>query len=183
MSDLRECVTGETLVWLADEGGVHPRARGSDSRSLGHEWRIRNHQAQSDLVWSKGVRQVFRMALASGVRCARLRIIAFLRETGGRRSGEIGPGSRAAVARNSLRLQPVVWSDAEISLWGTSSATAAIQESADALHHVFGSQQSIGRGMRLGAWGTVSGVAARQRHNCSSRTMATAGTRQASAHG
>jgi replicative DNA helicase len=76
-------------------------------------------RAQSDLVWSKGVRQVFRLALASG---------RTLRATGNHRVftgegwktvGEIGPGSRVAVARQFPSISnPVVWSDAEISLLG-----------------------------------------------------------------
>jgi len=67
MSDLRECVTGDTLVWLADGRrvpiaelvGQQPwvHAVGSNQKLV---------QAQSDLVWKVGEKPVFRLHLASG---------------------------------------------------------------------------------------------------------------------
>jgi replicative DNA helicase len=67
MSDLRECVTGDTLVCLADGARVPIRelvgqtpvvcAMSADQRIVA---------ARSDLVWSKGVRPVFKVSLASG---------------------------------------------------------------------------------------------------------------------
>jgi replicative DNA helicase len=120
MSDLRECVTGETPVMLADGRRVPIRELVGQTPEV---WAMNADQkiikAQSDLVWSKGVRQVFRVALASG---------RTLRATGNHRVftgegwktvGEMGPGSRVAVARHFPSVtNPVVWSDAEISLLG-----------------------------------------------------------------
>ena len=67
MSDLRECVTGDTLVCLADGARVPIRelvgqtpvvcAMSADQKIVA---------ARSDLVWSKGVRPVFKVSLASG---------------------------------------------------------------------------------------------------------------------
>jgi replicative DNA helicase len=120
MSDLRECVTGDTPVMLADGRRVPIRELVGQTPEV---WAMSADQkiikAQSDLVWSKGVRQVFRVALASG---------RSLRATGNHRVftgegwktvGEIGQGSRVAVARQFPSIaNPVVWSDAEISLLG-----------------------------------------------------------------
>src|SRR3977135_4601105 len=67
MSDLRECVTGETLVWLADGRRVSIRELVGQTPEV---WAMSADQkiikAQSDLVWSKGVRQVHRVSLAIG---------------------------------------------------------------------------------------------------------------------
>jgi replicative DNA helicase len=120
MSDLRECVTGDTPVMLADGRRVPIRELVGQTPEV---WAMSADQkiirAQSDLVWSKGVRQVFRVVLASG---------RTLRATGNHRVftgegwktvGEIGQGSRVAVARQFPSVaNPVVWSDAEISLLG-----------------------------------------------------------------
>src|ERR1700692_3242059 len=120
MSALRECVTGDTPVMLADGRRVPIRELVGQTPEV---WAMSADQkiirAQSDLVWSKGVRQVFRVVLASG---------RTLRATGNHRVftgegwktvGEIGQGSRVAVARQFPSIaNPVVWSDAEISLLG-----------------------------------------------------------------
>jgi replicative DNA helicase len=120
MSDLRECVTGDTPVMLADGRRVPIRELVGQTPEV---WAMSADQkiikAQSDLVWSKGVRQVFRVVLASG---------RTLRATGNHRVftgegwktvGEIGQGSRVAVARQFPSIaDPVVWSDAEIALLG-----------------------------------------------------------------
>jgi replicative DNA helicase len=76
-------------------------------------------KAQSDLVWSKGVRQVFRVALASGRTLRATSNHRVFTGDGWKTVGEIGPGSRVAVARKFPSItNPVVWSDAEISLLG-----------------------------------------------------------------
>ncbi len=67
MSDLRECVTGDTPVMLADGRRVPIRELVGQTPEV---WAMSADQkiikAQSDMVWSKGVRQVFRVSLASG---------------------------------------------------------------------------------------------------------------------
>src|SRR5882757_821597 len=120
MSDLRECVTGETLVMLADGRRVPIRELVGQTPEV---WAMSADQkiirAQSDLVWSKGVRQVFRMALASGRTLRATSNHRVFTGDGWKPLGAIGPGSRVAVARQFPSVtNPVVWSDAEISLLG-----------------------------------------------------------------
>jgi replicative DNA helicase len=120
MSDLRECVTGETLVWLADGRRVPIRELVGQTPEV---WAMSADQkiikAQSDLVWSKGVRQVFRMALASGRTLRATSNHRVFTGQGWKTVGEIGPGARVAVARKFPSVtNPAVWSDAEISLLG-----------------------------------------------------------------
>jgi replicative DNA helicase len=120
MSDLRECVTGETLVCLADGRRVPIRELVGQTPEV---WAMDENQkiikARSDLVWSKGHRQVFRIDLASGrVLRATSDHLVFTAD-GWKPLGTLGVGSRVALARNFPAVpNPVVWSDAEISLLG-----------------------------------------------------------------
>jgi len=71
MSDLRECVTGETLVCLADGRRVPIRELvGQTPRVWAMDEQQRLVEATTDKVWSVGVKPVFRVGLASG-RCIR----------------------------------------------------------------------------------------------------------------
>jgi replicative DNA helicase len=99
LSDLRECVVGETPVLLADGGrvpiaelvGTAPRVQAMDASG-------RIVAAQAELVWEVGVRPVFDLALASG---RRLRATAEHRcftQAGWRRLGTLRPGDRVALA-------------------------------------------------------------------------------------
>jgi replicative DNA helicase len=120
MSDLRECVTGETPVMLADGCRVPIRELVGQTPEV---WAMSADQkiikAQSDLVWSKGVRQVFRVSLASGRSLRATSNHRVFTGDGWKTVGEIGPGSRVAVARQFPSVtNPVTWSDAEISLLG-----------------------------------------------------------------
>jgi replicative DNA helicase len=67
MSDLRECVTGDTLVCLTDGRRVPIRELVGQTPRV---WAMDPNQklvaAQADLVWSVGVKPVFRVSLASG---------------------------------------------------------------------------------------------------------------------
>ena len=67
MSDLRECVTGETLVCLTDGRRVPIRDLAGQAPRV---WAMDGNQklvaATSDRVWSAGVKPVFRVRLASG---------------------------------------------------------------------------------------------------------------------
>ncbi|MGA3159328.1 MAG: replicative DNA helicase, partial [Steroidobacteraceae bacterium] len=67
MSDLRECVTGETLVCLTDGQRVPIRDLVGKTARV---WAMDKHQkivaADSECVWSVGNRDVFRISLASG---------------------------------------------------------------------------------------------------------------------
>ncbi len=120
MSDLRECVTGETLVCLADGRRVPIRDLVGQTPEV---WAMSEDQkiikAQSDLVWSKGVRQVFRVSLASGRSLrATSNHLVFTAE-GWRAVGQLAQGSRVAIARQFPSVSnPTNWSDAQICLLG-----------------------------------------------------------------
>jgi replicative DNA helicase len=122
MSDLRECVAGDTPVMLADGRRVPIRELVGQTPEV---WAMSADQkiikAQSDLVWSKGVRQVFRVSLASGRSLRATANHRVFTGDGWTTVGEIGPGSRVAVARRFPSVtNPVVWSDLQISLLGHS---------------------------------------------------------------
>jgi replicative DNA helicase len=120
MSDLRECVTGDTPVMLADGRRVPIRELVGQTPEV---WAMSADQkiikAQSDLVWSKGVRQVFRVSLASGRTLRATANHRVFTGDGWKTVGEIGLGSRVALARQFPSVtEPAAWSDAEISLLG-----------------------------------------------------------------
>jgi replicative DNA helicase len=120
MSDLRECVTGETRVWLADGRRVPIRelvGQTPEVWAMGDDQKI--IRAQSDLVWSKGVRQVFRVALAGGRTLRATANHRVFTGDGWKQVGELAIGHRVAVARKFPTVaNPAVWSDAQISLLG-----------------------------------------------------------------
>lgn len=120
MSDLRECVTGETLVCLADGRRLPIRDLVGQTPEV---WAMRPDQkivkAQSDLVWSKGVRQVFRVALASGRTLRATSNHRVFTADGWKVVGELGLGSTVAIARQFPEVaKPVVWSEEQICLLG-----------------------------------------------------------------
>src|SRR5271170_4380370 len=120
MSDLRECVTGETLVCLADGRRVSIRDLVGQTPEV---WAMDENQkiikAQSDLVWSKGVREVYRVALTSGRSLRATANHRVFTGDGWRTVGELAQGSRVAIARRFPTVtNAVTWSDAEISLLG-----------------------------------------------------------------
>jgi len=100
MSDLRECVTGETLVVLADGRRVPIRDLvGTEPEVVSVSPEGRLIQARSDLVWPVGVKPVLRVRLASGrtIRCtAEHRLLG---GGGWTHAGELAPGDRLAIAR------------------------------------------------------------------------------------
>ena len=120
MSDLRECVTGETPVMLADGRRVPIRDLVGQTPEV---WAMSPDQkiikAQSDLVWSKGVRQVYRVALASGRSLRATPNHRVFTGDGWKVVGQLEIGSRVAIARQFPKVaDPVVWSDAQICLLG-----------------------------------------------------------------
>jgi len=118
MSDLRECVTGDTPVWLSDGRRVPIRELVGTTPEV---WALDEHQkvvrARSELVWSKGQRPIFRITLASG---RSLRSTASHRVrtgSGWQTVGEIGPGDRVAVARRFPAIEaPKQWSEEAVAL-------------------------------------------------------------------
>ncbi len=120
MSDLRECVTGDTRVWLADGRRVPIRDLVGQTPEV---WAMDVDQkivtARSDLVWSKGVRQVLRLSLASGRSLRATANHRVFTGDGWKPLGEIGPGDRIAIGRRFPTIaNPVMWSDAEVALLG-----------------------------------------------------------------
>ncbi len=67
MSDLRECVTGDTLVMLADGRRLPIQSLvGTTPKVLAMSADEKIVVAESDLVWSVGVKPIFELTLASG---------------------------------------------------------------------------------------------------------------------
>lgn len=119
MSDLRECVTGDTLVWLADGRRVPIRELVGTTPEV---WALdestkRLVKARSDKVWSTGTRPVLRIDLASGrsVRVTgRHRLYG---STGWVQAEDIGIGDRLALAREIPEPEePLDWPDYAVEL-------------------------------------------------------------------
>jgi replicative DNA helicase len=120
MSDLRECVTGDTRVVLSDGRRVPIRelvGRTPEVVTVTENGRLAH--AQSDLVWSVGVKPVLSVRLASG---RRIRATAEHRLRGARGWIEVGalqPGERLGIARHLPQpAETVAWSDAQVVLLG-----------------------------------------------------------------
>ncbi|MFO0459913.1 MAG: replicative DNA helicase [Burkholderiales bacterium] len=120
MSDLRECVTGETRVVLADGRRVPIRELvGTTPEVLAMHDGGRIAPAASDLVWSVGTRPVLRMTLASGREIRATAKHRLFTGSGWRTLGEIGVGNRIALSRIvPAPAQPVRWHGHEVVLLG-----------------------------------------------------------------
>jgi replicative DNA helicase len=120
LSDLRECVTGDTLVMLTNGQrtpirelvGLEPEvwAMAPDYRLV---------RAKSDLVWSVGVKPIFEVRLSSGrtLRCtAQHRVFG---AAGWVRLEQVQAGDRLAIARQIPEpLEQASWSEARLGLLG-----------------------------------------------------------------
>ncbi|MCP4701683.1 MAG: replicative DNA helicase [Gammaproteobacteria bacterium] len=118
MSDLRECVTGDTLVMLEDGSRVPiSRLVGQTPRLISVTADGQLEPAASDLVWSVGKKPLFCLRLASGrtLRCTgkhRLRILE-----GWKQCDEFQIGDRIALARRLPEPVPArPWPEHEIIL-------------------------------------------------------------------
>jgi replicative DNA helicase len=121
MSDLRECVTGDTLVVLADGRRV-PIAQlvGTEPEVLAMNEAQGIVSARSDCVWPVGPKPVFKLSLASGrVLRATARHRVFT-GAGWRELGELQTGDRVALSRRlpEPSAQPPAWSDEQVALLG-----------------------------------------------------------------
>jgi replicative DNA helicase len=120
MSDLRECVTGDTLVVLADGRRVPIRELvGQRPRVLAVDGRQKIVAAEAELVWSVGRREVFEIATASGRVLRATANHKVLAGEGWQTVGELAPGHRVALAR-CLAAEPsaVTWQEHELTLLG-----------------------------------------------------------------
>ena len=118
MSDLRECVTGETLVMLADGRRVSIRDLvGQTPEVMAVTPSGEIVTSQTDLVWSVGRKSVLQIRLASGrnIRCSqshRLRTLWDWQE-----AQHLQVGDRLALARHLPEpVKPITWSEAELIL-------------------------------------------------------------------
>ncbi len=100
MSDLRECVTGDTRVCLADGGRMPIRDLVGQTPRV---WAMDEHQklvaAISDRVWCVGVRRVFRVSFESGRAITATAKHRIYTGHGWQRLADIAKGSRVALAR------------------------------------------------------------------------------------
>jgi replicative DNA helicase len=100
LSDLRECVTGDTLVQLASGERVPIRSLvGSMPDVVAIDPSGRLVRAASDRVWSVGRRAVVRVKLASGRQVQATGRHRLLSPGGWRRVDDLRPGDRVALCR------------------------------------------------------------------------------------
>jgi replicative DNA helicase len=100
MSDLRECVTGDTLVLLADGSRVPIRDLvGQTPEVLSMNEQGRLIKATSDKVWRVGPKPVFKVRLASGRRLSGTANHRLYGAEGWRTIGELRAGDRLGTAR------------------------------------------------------------------------------------
>ena len=120
LSDLRECVTGDTLVLLTDGSRTPIRELvGKTPEVLALDERHRVVRARSDLVWSVGRRPIKRVRLASGREIRATADHRLLAGSGWRRLSELGIGDRLAVARRLPDpTAPNRWPDDRVVLLG-----------------------------------------------------------------
>jgi replicative DNA helicase len=99
LSDLRECVTGETLVLTAD-GHRRPIRElvGTTPEVLALDQQQRVIRARSDAVWSVGRRAILELRTASGKRLRATADHKVLSAAGWRRLSHLGVGDRIARA-------------------------------------------------------------------------------------
>jgi replicative DNA helicase len=124
LSDLRECVTGDTPVLLADGGRVPIRELvGTTPRVLAVDGRGRVVSAASDRVWEVGTRPVLELRLASGRRLRATARHRCLTRDGWRRLDALVPGTAVALARRApAPAAGVRWDEGMVARLGRSLA-------------------------------------------------------------
>jgi replicative DNA helicase len=111
LSDLRECVTGDTLVMLADGRRVPiEELVGTQPEVLALDERQRIVRARSETVWRVGRRAIVKLWLASGRSLRATADHRLLSGSGWRRLSELAPGDRIALTRHVPEpAQPERW--------------------------------------------------------------------------
>ena len=120
MSDLRECVTGDTLVCLADGRRV-PIASlvGQTPTVLSVSPDGRVTRAKSEKVWCVGTRPIYAIRLASGRFMRATANHRLLGANGWRRIEQLRVGDRLAIARSLPEPEhPQEWPDDRVALLG-----------------------------------------------------------------
>ncbi len=120
MSDLRECVTGDTRVWLTSGERVAIRDLVGTTPEV---WSLDENQKivarRSDLVWSVGAKAVSSVRLASGRSIRATAEHRLLCGTGWQTVAEIRPGDRMAIARRLPERKPAAsWTQRARTLLG-----------------------------------------------------------------
>jgi len=120
MSDLRECVPGDTLVCLTDGSRVPIAALvGKEPRVWAVDENHRIIKARSDKVWKVGRRPVFSVQLASGRSIRATFKHRLLTGSGWKTVGTLAPGDRIALARQLPEpSKPHSWPDHWLVLLG-----------------------------------------------------------------
>jgi replicative DNA helicase len=120
MSDLRECVTGDTLVCLADGRRTPIRELvGMAPEVWSFDEAHRLHAARADTVWHVGRKPVFRVELASGRSIRATAEHRLLAGAGWTTVGELKTGDRLATARRlPAPVQPTRWPEHWLILLG-----------------------------------------------------------------
>jgi replicative DNA helicase len=113
MSDLRECVTGDTLVCLTDGRRVPvAQLEGSDPEVWAIDYRHRLAAARAEKVWRVGRRPVLRVQLASGRSIRATAEHRLLAAAGWTTVSALKEGDRLALARRLPEAtQPKRWPD------------------------------------------------------------------------
>jgi replicative DNA helicase len=120
MSDLRECVAGDTLVCLADGRRVPISSLVGQQPEV---WALDDEQkpvkARAEIVWSTDVKPVFDLQLASGRRIRATHDHRVLTGSGWKAVGECGSGDRVALARSVPEpAAPIEWPEHWLVLLG-----------------------------------------------------------------
>ena len=121
MSDLRECVTGDTLVWLAD-GRRLPIASlvGETPEVVSLDAQGKLIHAKTDLVWRVGTKPIYEITTASGRKLRATEKHRLYTLDGWQRLNSLYVGERIAVANHlpqpSSSIEP--WSDHALILLG-----------------------------------------------------------------
>ena len=120
LSDLRECVTGDTLVMLADGRRVPIRELvGRTPEVVALDERHRLVRARSDAVWLVGKRPVFKLQLASGRSLRATAEHRVLAGGGWRCLADLNAGDRVALARRLPEPEaPIRWPENRVVLLG-----------------------------------------------------------------
>jgi replicative DNA helicase len=120
MSDLRECVTGDTLVCLSD-GRREPIANlvGEEPEVWAVDEQQRLTRARADKVWKVGCRPVLKVELASGRSIRATPEHRLLAGAGWTTAGALKAGDRLALSRRVPEpLEPKRWPDHWLVLLG-----------------------------------------------------------------
>ncbi len=120
MSDLRECVAGDTLVYLTDGRRVRIAELVGKTPEV---WALDGNQkvvaARAEIVWPTGIKPVFDLRLASGRRIRATHDHRVLTGSGWKELGSCGAGDRIALAREIPEpVAPVEWPEHWLVLLG-----------------------------------------------------------------